>query len=159
MTTNIKSSSQWNVHWTPWQPVKFLYRISGLAKVCVHVNMKRSRSRWPFSPLQILIKVEVPEMDAFLSASASSDNMKHTIIARWLANSNCTCSHLPHNFWSSNEYLIHYQVNYSMLIYWWCMSPQSCWLLSLICFACVKHIVQSLSNTCIVDTSIAGVHS
>ena len=35
--------------------------------------------------------------------------MEHVISAKSLANPNCAHSHLPHNFWSSYEYRIHYQ--------------------------------------------------
>ena len=36
-------------------------------------------------------------------------DMKHTISARWLANLNRTCNHLPYNICSSCEYYIHYK--------------------------------------------------
>ena len=35
--------------------------------------------------------------------------MKHAISTRWLANINRGCVCFSHSFWSSYEYLIHYQ--------------------------------------------------
>ena len=37
----------------------------------------------------------------------------HVIDTRWLVSPNLHRTHLPHNFWSSYEYLIHYQSRYS----------------------------------------------
>ena len=41
--------------------------------------------------------------------STSSQTSMSIISARWLANPNHTHSHLPHNFWSWYEYIIHHQ--------------------------------------------------
>ena len=36
--------------------------------------------------------------------------LKHAISTRWLANPHQGCNHIPHNFWSSYDYLIHFHV-------------------------------------------------
>ena len=45
----------------------------------------------------------------FFQLAHLSWDMKHMISLRWLANPKRGPSHFPYNFWSSYEYLIHYQ--------------------------------------------------
>ena len=54
-------------------------------------------------------KVDVCYSDYFLSARSACTIWKHVISVRWLANPNCARRHLPHNFQSLHEYLVHYQ--------------------------------------------------
>ena len=54
----------------------------------------------------------------FFQLSHFSQVIKHLISTQWLANSNRRCSHFPHNFWTSYNYLIHPQSETSPVIKW-----------------------------------------
>ena len=58
---------------------------------------------------QSTYKVEVCYLDTFLSAPTPLWDMKHIISVRQSANPNRVHSHLPHDVWSSYDYLIHYR--------------------------------------------------
>ena len=50
------------------------------------------------------VKVDGSQMITFFRLAHSFEDMKHTISARWLANSNQERSHFPHNFRISYEF-------------------------------------------------------